>query len=349
VLSRLIYRDFTLSAALREPRAAAGDDLCRFGDRVCRRPRPRPRAPVQFGRSESLIRGDSRKGSEVTDFVELTGGRIAYDVLGEGPLVLLAHGIGDHRQAYRAVAPRLAAAGYRVVNMDIRGHGESSMDWASETGRAAISRTDVAGDMVGVIRHFGGPAVLVGHSISGGAATIAAAIAPELVAGVVEINPFTLVQKFDVAGFCRVRRYRQGMLRLGMTTTGSLRWWLRYLDLAYPSKPADYIAYMAALAATLREPGRMAEFMKTGKSTPADAQAQLPNVACPALVLMGTLDPDFVDPVAEGEAVVSAMPPGIGQLATLTGGHYLHAEKPDATADLIVRFLTTLASEHRIG
>ncbi|MTE16001.1 alpha/beta fold hydrolase [Nocardia aurantiaca] len=285
----------------------------------------------------------------MTEFVELAGGRIAYDVLGEGPLVLLAHGIGDHRQAYRAVAPRLAAAGYRVVNMDIRGHGQSSMDWVSETGRAAISRTDVARDMVEVIKHFGGPAMIVGHSISGGAATIAAATAPELVAGVVEINPFTLVQKFSMSGFCRVRRYRQGMLRLGMTAAGSLRWWLRYLDLAYPSKPADYAAYMAELAATLREPGRMAEFMKTGKSTPADAQAQLPNVACPVLVIMGTLDPDFVDPTAEGEAVISALPTGIGQLATIAGGHYLHSEKPDATTELIVRFLATQVPEHRIG
>ncbi|RMI27669.1 alpha/beta hydrolase [Nocardia stercoris] len=290
-----------------------------------------------------------RDGALVTEFVELSGGRIACDVLGEGPLVLLAHGIGDHRQAYRDVAPRLVAAGYRVVNMDIRGHGESSLDWVSETGRAAISRTDVARDMVEVIKHFGGPAVVVGHSISGGAATIVAATAPESVAGIVEINPFTLVQKFDVPGFFRVRRYRQGMLRLGLAATGSLRWWLRYLDVAYPSKPADYATYMAELAATLREPGRMAEFMKTGKSTPADAQAQLPNVGCPALVIMGTSDPDFVDPTAEGEAVISAMPPGVGQLATMAGGHYLHSEKPEATNELIVSFLETQVPEHRIG
>ncbi|WP_329409355.1 alpha/beta hydrolase [Nocardia vinacea] len=284
----------------------------------------------------------------MTEFVELTGGRIAYDTLGDGPLVLLAHGMGDHRQVYRAVVPRLAAAGYRVVNMDIRGHGQSSMDWVSQTGRAVISRTDVARDMVGVIEHFGGPAVIIGHSISGGAATIAAATAPELVAGIVQINPFTLAQKFSVPGFCRVRRYRQGMLRLGMTATGSLRWWLRYLDVAYPTKPADHAEYTAALAATLREPGRMAEFMKV-ESQPTDAHAQLPNVACPALVIMGTSDPDFVDPTAEGEAVLSAMPPGIGQLATIAGGHYLHAEKPDATAELIVDFLATRVAENRVG
>lgn len=279
----------------------------------------------------------------MTEFVNVTGGRIAYDLIGDGPLVLLSHGIGDRRQAYRHLAPRLAASGYRVVNVDLRGHGESSMDWPSVTGKAAISRTDVACDLVEVIKHFGGPAVIVGHSISGGAATIAAATAPKLVAGIVEIGPFTLVQKLNVAALLTVRRYRRGMVRLGATQMlKSLRWWFRYLDVAYPSKPDDYAEYMEALAAKLREPGRMAEFMKTGNSTPADAQAQLPNVACQALVIMGTLEPDFADPRAEGEAVVAAMPPGVGRLAMVEGtGHYPHAEKPDATAELILRFLAT--------
>ena len=56
---------------------------------------------------------------------------------------------------------------------------------------------------------------------------------------------------------------------------------MRYLDLAYPTKPANYDEYMAALRAKLREPGRMAEFVKAGKSSPADAGAQLPNVTLP--------------------------------------------------------------------
>jgi pimeloyl-ACP methyl ester carboxylesterase len=99
---------------------------------------------------------------EVTEFLDVQGGQIAYDVTGQGPLVVLSHGIGDRRQAYRFLAPKLAAAGYRVVSADLRGHGESSMGWAS------ISRTDVAGDLLALIRHLGGPAVIVGHSISGG-------------------------------------------------------------------------------------------------------------------------------------------------------------------------------------
>ena len=277
----------------------------------------------------------------MTEFADIEGGRIAYDVTGQGPLVVMSHGIGDRRQAYRFLAPRLAQAGYRVAVADLRGHNESSMGWKSVTGQDAISRTDIAGDLLALIRHLGGPAVIVGHSISGGAATIAAAMEPELVSGIVEINPFTLTQKTDLGGLLRIRRYRRGAVRMGGTVIfRSLRLWMSYLDVAYPAKPADYAEYMAALRAKLTEPGRMAEFLKTVKTTPADAEAQLPNIRCPALIIMGTEDPDFADPRAEGEAIAAAMPAGLGTVATVDGaGHYIHAQCPDEVAALVIPFL----------
>src|ERR1700760_860434 len=145
----------------------------------------------------------------MSEFLAITGGRIAYDVTGTGPLLVLAHGIGDRRQAFRFLAPELVQAGFRVAAPDMRGHGDSSLGWAS------ISRTDVAGDLVALIRHLGGPAIIVGHSLSGGAATIAAATAPDLVKGIVEVGPFTKKVEFSLSGLVRVRRYRRGTFLLG--------------------------------------------------------------------------------------------------------------------------------------
>jgi pimeloyl-ACP methyl ester carboxylesterase len=273
----------------------------------------------------------------MTEFLGIKGGRIAYDVTGEGPLVVLSHGMGDRRQAFRFLAPELVRAGFRVVAADMRGHGESSEgDWKS------ISRTDVAGDLVALVRHLGGgPAVIVGHSLSGGAATIAAATAPDLVSGVVEIGPFTRKVQYSLGGLVRIQRYRRGLVSMtGVMVLHSLKSWMRYLDLAYPEKPADYAAYMAVLRAKLSEPGRMAEFLKTLKTSPADAGDALPRISCPALVIMGTEDPDWADPRAEAEGIVAEMPAGLGTIAVLRGrGHYPHAECPGEVAGLITSFL----------
>src|ERR1700729_2243466 len=177
----------------------------------------------------------------MTEFLDINGGRIAYDVTGEGPLIVLSHGIGDRRQAFRFLVPELVRAGFRVAAADMRGHGESSLGaWKS------ISRTDVAGDLVALIRHLGGPAVIVGHSLSGGAATIAAATAPGQVSGIVEVGPFTRKVQYSLGGLLRIRRSRRASLLLaGVMLLRSLTAWMSYLDLAYPEKPDDYAAYMA--------------------------------------------------------------------------------------------------------
>jgi pimeloyl-ACP methyl ester carboxylesterase len=272
----------------------------------------------------------------MTQFLSIEGGRIAYDVVGQGPLIVLSHGIGDRRQAFRFIVPQLVRAGFRVAAADMRGHGESSTgDWKS------ISRTDVAGDLVALIRHLGGPAVIVGHSLSGGAATIAAATAPDLISGVIEIGPFTRKVQYSLTGMLRISRYRRGaLLMTGVKLLRSLNVWMRYLDLAYPRKPADYADYMSALRAKLSEPGRMAEFLKTMKTSPADADSALSRLSCRALIIMGTEDPDWADPQAEAEAIVAAMPAGLGAIAMLKGhGHYLHAECPDEVLALTTGFL----------
>jgi len=76
------------------------------------------------------------------------------------------------------------------------------------------------------------------------------------------------------------------------------------------------------------------------KANPGDAGAQLPNVACPVLVIEGSLDPDLADPRAEGEKIIADLPTGLGELAVIEGaGHYPHAQTSDELLALALPFL----------
>lgn len=272
----------------------------------------------------------------MTEFLERDGGRLAYDVVGEGPLVVLAHGMGDNRSAFRAMAAALAEAGYRVASVDQRGHGASSTGWASYT------RTDSAADLLAVVRHLGGPAVLVGHSFAGGAVTVAAAQEPDLVAAIVGISPFTRAQEIDVRGLVTDARYRTGMaLLVGAGLFRSVGLWMRYLDHAYPGvRPAGVAEHLAAVADDLRRPGRMAVLAAMATSAPTDAGALLGAVRCPTLIIEGSLDPDWTDARAEGEGVVAAMAPGLGRVEVVDGaGHYPHVQYPAEVVAAVLSFL----------
>ncbi len=73
-----------------------------------------------------------------TQYFKQSKGTIAYDdSQGDGELVLMLPGMGALRSEYRYLAPPLIAAGYRVETADLRGHGESSVDWPEYTLPAA--------------------------------------------------------------------------------------------------------------------------------------------------------------------------------------------------------------------
>ncbi|HEY4372341.1 MAG TPA: alpha/beta hydrolase [Burkholderiales bacterium] len=100
------------------------------------------------------------------------GVRIAGDSWGDpaGPLVLLQHGGGQTRHAWKGAGEKLGAAGYHAVAFDARGHGDS--DWAPD---GQYSQDLMVADLQCVIAALGGrPAVLVGASMGGGTSLVAA-------------------------------------------------------------------------------------------------------------------------------------------------------------------------------
>jgi pimeloyl-ACP methyl ester carboxylesterase len=67
------------------------------------------------------------------------------------------------------------------------------------------------------------------------------------------------------------------------------------------------------------------------------SEERLPRVKAPALVLMGSQDPDFKQPEAEAQWVANSLH---ARYAIVPGaGHYPHAEMPDITGPLALLFV----------
>lgn len=263
-------------------------------------------------------------GGSATRYLERPEGRIAFDVVGEGPLVVCAPGMGDLRSVYRFLAPELAAAGFRVATMDLRGHGESDATFTTYDDVAAGT------DLLAVAEHLGGPAVLVGNSMAAGGAVWAAAERPDLVAGLVLIGPF--VRNAPV-GRGAALAFRLGLLR----PWGPAAWNAWYAKL-YPGRPpADLAEHRARIRESLRRPGRWRAFIATSRTSHAPAEARLGEVRAPSLVVMGERDPDFRDPAAEAAWIAERLR---GEVLLVPGaGHYPQAEAPDVVGPAVVRFV----------
>jgi pimeloyl-ACP methyl ester carboxylesterase len=261
-----------------------------------------------------------------TLFLERPDGQISYDDSGgDGPLVIAAPGMGDSRMVYRHIAPTLMAAGVRLVTMDLRGIGESTVDWDDYSDAA------VASDYLALIDELAaGPAVLVGNSLSCSSAIIAATDAPENVAGVVIIGPYVrdIPQKL----------WQKAAFHAMLTPPWGRGAWISYYrKQMYPGpKPADHDEYVDALSKNLSEPGRYASFRSLAFNSHAESGKRLADVTQPVLVIMGTADPDFPDPEAEATALGEILNADV--ILSEGSGHYPQADKPATVAPPVVDF-----------
>ena len=267
-----------------------------------------------------------------TKLLERPGGRISYeDGGGDGPLVIAAPGMGDVRGVYRHIGPKLTDAGLRLVTMDLRGMGESSVGWDD------LSDAAVASDYLALIDELdAGPAILIGNSLSCASAVIAATDAPDKVAGIILIGPFVRVvptKWWQKAAFAATLA----------PPWGRSAWVAYYRKNLYPGpKPTDHDEYVAALSQNLSEPGRFASFRGLAFNSHAESGRRLTKVTQPALVIMGTADPDFPDAIAEADQLGDLM--GAEVLLVEGSGHYPQADDPDRVAPAIIDFVDRLSN-----
>lgn len=263
-----------------------------------------------------------------TEYLNQKNGQIAYDVAGEGPLVICVPSLGDVRGEYRFLSPLLVNAGYRVATMDVRGHGESSIDWND------FSVAGVGEDILTLIRELdAGPAIIIGTSMGGGAAIWSAVESPELVRGMIMINPFV-----DGDG----NRLFLALLSLMLARPWGPAMWMKYYASLYPTrKPADFADYVSTLHANLKQRGRLEAVWEMLRASKRASGERIPEVTQPALVLMGSKDPDFKKPEAEAKRVAKAVR-GSYKIVE-NAGHYPHVEMPEIAGPVILNFIQSLS------
>src|SRR5262249_54010603 len=111
------------------------------------------------------------------------GGRLHYRVCGNGPPILLLHGLGGTSLNWAAVAPSLVAT-RRVLVPDLPGHGRSTAPGS------LVSLEPFADALAALVeREQAAPVPVVGHSLGGLVAVRLAVRRPEAVAGLVLCAP----------------------------------------------------------------------------------------------------------------------------------------------------------------
>ena len=120
-----------------------------------------------------------------------------------GPPVLMCHGAGQNRYAWKSSAEILAQRGWFVTTLDARGHGDS--DWSPDH---KYDSEDIGRDIAAVLSTFDSPPAVVGASM-GGMGSLAAQRSSEsqLYAAVVLVD---ITPHFDMDGARKIIEFMSG-------------------------------------------------------------------------------------------------------------------------------------------
>lgn len=122
------------------------------------------------------------------------------DIAQDKPTILMLHGGGQNRHSWKNTGQILADAGFHVVALDSRGHGDSD-----RSPTASYSLEALAGDTLQVIYQIGRPVALIGASMGGlTSLPVAHEAGPELVTKLVLVD---VVPRFEKTGSARIRDF----------------------------------------------------------------------------------------------------------------------------------------------
>jgi pimeloyl-ACP methyl ester carboxylesterase len=278
-------------------------------------------------------------------FIDRDGQRIALLQLGQGPEVMLLHGFPDTAWSFLPVMRHLADAGYRATAVFLRGYAPSSLAPDDDYRVDAL-----AADVLGVIDALDAPrAAVVGHDWGAVAAYATAQRAPERISALV------------TAAVPHLRRF---LAALGPRQLWRSRYMLRYQLPGAPARFARGDALerlvaewspgwsftaedLAPVRESLREPARARALLRYYRLLPGQLvhtptrRRLLAPVPVAATIVSGAQDGCIGAENFRGQEPL--FPAGLQLERMADAGHFMHCERPEAFARIVMAALARAA------
>lgn len=266
-------------------------------------------------------------------FVDVSGARLHVVERGEGPALLLVHGLGGQLGNFTyGIVDRLAGR-CRVVAVDLPGSGYSQR--APGASAALSAQADA---LAALIETLGlDRPVVVGHSLGGAVALALAQRRPERVAGLALVAPLTRPTPVPAPfwGLMIASPRLRALVAWTLAAPANLAMRKAMLARVFAPEPVppDFATRGGALL-TLR-PSHFIAASEDLAAIPQDLPAMTLRYSAmrlPVSVLFGRGD-RILDPREQGEGLAAELP---GATLTLVeGGHMLPVTQPELTAQFI--------------
>jgi pimeloyl-ACP methyl ester carboxylesterase len=255
-----------------------------------------------------------------------------YLIQGEGPPVILVHGIAAASSDWEALIPELVQAGYRACAPDLLGHGLSPKPDDPQAYHSRTFYTHLE-NWIQSLR-LEQPAVFIGHSLGGYLSLRYSMKHPHDVSGLVLIDPLYSPQQLSPAVRLAQRRPRLGKIAL----RAAPQWLINSLFVLDPTASTKYPPDKALqIAADLKRASPNIVYLPR---TFRDLTPRLPEVVAPTLVIWG--EKDLTLHPASFPRLVNNLPHAIG--SPIQGsGHQPHFTHPNTVNRLVLEFLKTLS------
>ncbi len=283
---------------------------------------------------------DTSSPADGVHTVVVHGHRRAYRTMGEGPALLLIHGIGDSSETWLPLMEQLAEH-HTVIAPDLLGHGESAKPRADYSVAAYANGMRDLLDVLGIDR-----ATVVGHSLGGGVAAQFAYQYPERCERLVlvatggvgpEVNPAFRLGSLPFAELALLPLRLPPMQLVGRVAARTLQ--ALGTDIG---RDADELI---RLLATLPDPEASGAISRTLRSV-VDWRGQVVTLRdraylsahVPVLLVWGAHD--AVIPVAHAQLAAEAMPHARVEIFD-EAGHCPHHTDPERFIELLLEFVAT--------